>query len=279
MQISPEDMATLNASFDREKAAIQSVFNSYLQAPNYVITGSNIDRKKSPRRMLSFPCKVGLNHAFIDSASNCARLDSSSSTGGGGGIHNLGGVSLMGLGQFAMDFDLHPTVLPPSLLFEIFEDILIESSTKVLQNSFEGRSPTQSECAITPDMSWNSSSRAVQSPGADQGEPLLSLTQVRCSPSVSFHLWLSDSLCLRIYLFLSCFVSVSVSHTHIRTQTYRQDTDLDTSRHILLSLSSPQLAFIPLLLRSLLPHPSRSASRLFHLSPPIMQVIKYLIIP
>ena len=186
-QISQEDMATLNASFDREKAAIQSVFNSYLQAPNYVITGSNIDRKKSPRRMLSFPCKVGLNHAFIDSASNGVKLDSSLSTGGGGGgggVHSLGGVSLMGLGQFAMDFDLHPTVLPPSLLFEIFEDILIENSTKVLQNSFEGRSPTQSECVITPDMSWNSSSRAVQSLGADQGEPLLSLTQVRYSPTL-----------------------------------------------------------------------------------------------
>lgn len=190
IQISPEDMATLNASFDREKAAIQSVFNSYLQAPNYVITGSNIDRKKSPRRMLSFPCKVGLNHAFIDSASNGVKLDSSLSTGGGG-IYNLVGVSLMGLGQFAMDFDLHPTVLPPSLLFEIFEDILIENSTKVLQIIFEGRSPTQSECVISPDMSWNSSSRAVQGPGADQGEPLLSLTQARCSLLPSVYLTLS----------------------------------------------------------------------------------------
>ena len=186
-------MAVLNTSFDREKAAIQSVFNSYLQAPNYVITGSNIDRKKSPRRMLSFPCKVGLNHAFIDSASNGVKLDSSLSTGGGGGgggggVYSLGGVSLMGLGQFAMDFDLHPTVLPPSLLFEIFEDILIENSAKVLQNSFEGRSPTQPECVISSDMSWNSASRAVQSPGADQGEPLLSLAQVRCSPSLSLTL-------------------------------------------------------------------------------------------
>ena len=134
-QISPEDMATLNASFDREKAAIQSVFNSYLQAPNYVITGSNIDRKKSPRRMLSFPCKVGLNHAFIDSASNGVKLDSSLSTGGGGGggVYNLGGVSLMGLGQFAMDFDLHPTVLPPSLLFEIFS---ITDERKLLCRNF-----------------------------------------------------------------------------------------------------------------------------------------------
>ena len=152
-----------------------------------MITGSNIDRKKSPRRVLSFPCKVGSNHAFIESPSNCVKLDANILNGSSSsGLHNLGGISLQGLNQFAMDFDLHPSLLPQSLLFEIFEDVITGSSTKFRSNSSsssDGRSPSQSACRVSPDASWNSSSRKVQSPAADQVEPLLSLAQVRISYS------------------------------------------------------------------------------------------------
>lgn len=155
-----------------------------------MITGSNIDRKKSPRRMLSFPCKVGSNHAFIESPSNSVKLDANilNSGNNGGGLHNLGGISLQGLYQFAMDFNLHPTLLPQSLLFEIFEDVIAGNSTRFHSNSSsssDGRSPSQSACIVSPDASWNSSSRKAQSPAADQVEPLLSLSQVRNSHSLT----------------------------------------------------------------------------------------------
>ena len=176
-----------------------------------MITGSNIDRKKSPRRMLSFPCKVGSNHAFIESPSNSVKLDANICNGGtsSSGLHNLGGISLQGLNQFAMDFDLHPSLLPQSLLFEIFEDVIAGNSTKFRSNSSssDGKSPSQSACIVSPDASWNSSSRKVQSPAADEVEPLLSLAQVRISYSPT------HSLTLSLYLFITLsFITLSLYH-------------------------------------------------------------------
>ena len=211
-----------------------------------MITGSNIDRKKSPRRMLSFPCKVGSNHAFIESPSNSVKLDANICNGGtsSSGLHNLGGISLQGLNQFAMDFDLHPSLLPQSLLFEIFEDVIAGNSTKFRSNSSssDGKSPSQSACIVSPDASWNSSSRKVQSPAADEVEPLLSLAQVRISYSPT------HSLTLSLYLFITLsFITLSLYHFITSKYTHSLTYSLTclcthTHTHILSCSSSLPLA-------------------------------------
>ena len=197
--------------------------------------------------MLSFPCKVGSNHAFIESPSNSVKLDANilNASGNGGGLHNLGGISLQGLNQFAMDFDLHPTLLPQSLLFEIFEDVIAGNSTRFhssnSSSSSDGRSPSQSAGILSPDMSWNSSSRKVQSPAADQVEPLLSLTQVRSTYP------------------LTLLLTLTLVHAHTHTHTLTHSHSLSCSISLPLSIATCQsiTAFLSLLTP---PHTSSAPS-------------------
>ena len=116
LQLDAKDMSTLLSMFDKSKGALHAVFNSYIETPTYQPTGSKLDRKSRPIKMEACSVKVGRDHAFIETASMKVKAAPVSAA--------LHGVSLMGAKQFAMDFDLHPTVLPPSLLFQIFEEVL-----------------------------------------------------------------------------------------------------------------------------------------------------------
>lgn len=149
----------------------------------YKPTGSKLDRISRLQRMTSCPCKVGDEHAFVDSPSERIRLDPAAPLSTA-----QHGVSLRGVAQFAMDFDLHPTILSPSLLFRIFEEALAPSALHGANSDFNGISPARFKGFGTDDTLWNLRMRGVQSPSTTKsvatsaskhGEPLLSLDQVR----------------------------------------------------------------------------------------------------
>jgi hypothetical protein len=179
-------MLTLFLSFDKGRNALQSIFNSYLESPVYKPTGSKLDRSSRLLRMTSCPCKVGDEHAFVDSPSERVKLDPTAPLSTA-----QYGVSLRGVAQFAMDFDLHPTILSPSLLFRIFEEVLSPSGLHTANSELDlsGISPVRTKGSGTDDTSWNPRVRGVQSSSAGKtaaiatsaskhGEPLLSLNQV-----------------------------------------------------------------------------------------------------
>lgn len=178
-------MSTLFLSFDKGRNALQSIFNSYLESPGYKPTGSKLDRTIRLQRMTACPCKVGDEHAFVDSPSERVKLDPAAPLSTA-----QYGVSLRGVAQFAMDFDLHPTILSPSLLFRIFEEVLAPSILHTGSSDLDlsGISPVRTKGSGTDDTLWNLRARGVQSPSTGKsaatsaskhGEPLLSLDQVR----------------------------------------------------------------------------------------------------
>lgn len=178
-------MSTLFLSFDKGRNALQSIYNSYLESPVYMPTGTKLDRTSRLQRMTTCPCKVGDEHAFVDSPSERVKLDPSAPQSTA-----QYGVSLRGVAQFAMDFDLHPTILSPSLLFRIFEDVLAPSALYTGSSDLDlsGISPVRTKGSCTDDTLWNLRVRGVQSPSTGKsaatcaskhGEPLLTLDQVR----------------------------------------------------------------------------------------------------
>jgi hypothetical protein len=139
-------MLTLFLSFDKGRNALQSIFNSYLESPVYKPTGSKLDRTSRLLRMTSCPCKVGDEHAFVDSPSERVKLDPTAPLSTA-----QYGVSLRGVAQFAMDFDLHPTILSPSLLFRIFEEVLSPSGLHTANSDLDlsGISPVRTKGSMT----------------------------------------------------------------------------------------------------------------------------------
>jgi hypothetical protein len=192
-QLSRSDMSTLFLSFDKGRNALQSIFNSYLESPVYKPTGSKLDRTSRLLRMTSCPCKVGEEHAFVDSPSERVKLDPAAPLSTA-----QYGVSLRGVAQFAMDFDLHPTILSPSLLFRIFEEVLSSTGLHTTGSDLDlsGISPVRTKGSGTDDTLWKLRVRGVQSPSTGKsvaatsaskhGEPLLSLDQVRAMSHILF---------------------------------------------------------------------------------------------
>jgi hypothetical protein len=186
-------MSTLFLSFDKGRNALQSIFNSYLESPVYKPTGSKLDRTSRLLRMTTCPCKVGEEHAFVDSPSERVKLDPAAPLSTA-----QYGVSLRGVAQFAMDFDLHPTILSPSLLFRIFEEVLSSTGLHTAGSDLDlsGISPVRTKGSGTDDTLWNLRVRGVQSPSTGKsvaatsaskhGEPLLSLDHVRAMSHTHF---------------------------------------------------------------------------------------------
>ena len=142
-------MTKLFASFDKEKRALESIFNSYLESPKYDPTGhslKNKDRNRistSPNSLASpvntsklprSPCSVRTDHLFNTTSTSFSNSFNRAQQSDSGDMSDrytssstqFAGVSLEGVKQFAKDFDLLPVVIEASVLFEIFIEILAD---------------------------------------------------------------------------------------------------------------------------------------------------------
>ena len=131
-----------------------------------------ISRKSRLLKMTACSVKVGTDHAFIDSASMKVKCPASTV---------LYGVSLMGVKQFAMDFDLHPTLLAPSLLFKIFEEVL-GSAPKLKRSSSDQQFSSPAHCTMkyrtVSVLEVQVLTRSSEHCNATYAEPLLTIDQV-----------------------------------------------------------------------------------------------------
>ena len=112
-------------SFDRERSAIQSIFNSYLETPRYRTTGNKIDRRTPLLKLARSACMTagGMGLRSLNGPNRqLYTIEQSQGQGQGQGQ----GISLKGIAQFAKDFDLCPVVIELSLLYKIFGEVLAE---------------------------------------------------------------------------------------------------------------------------------------------------------
>lgn len=172
-------MGALLSLFDKSKGALHAVFNSYIETPTYQPTGSKLDRKSRPIKITACSVKVGRDHAFIETASMKVKAAPLCAA--------LHGVSLMGAKQFAMDFDLHPTVLAPSLLFQIFEEVLgsvarssppgdLNKSSS--ERHFFSPARTRNNYGTNSGLEINVALHSNEQCNVTHGEPLLTIDQV-----------------------------------------------------------------------------------------------------
>ena len=114
-------------SFDRERSAIQSIFNSYLETPRYRTTGNKIDRRTPLLKLARSACMTAGGMGLRSLNSPNRQLYTTEQSQGQGQVQGQGqGISLKGIAQFAKDFDLCPVVIELSLLYKIFGEVLAE---------------------------------------------------------------------------------------------------------------------------------------------------------